>query len=598
MANTIQISADTSGFVSGVQRAENAMRGLGRNIQQATSSGMFSGLADGFGQLVGGISIMASLAAAARSFYSAMEAGGALVDLSGQTGVAVDKLMVLQTAFDQAGMSAGDVQPVIAKLQKSIAEAATGNDQAIAKFRAMGVAVKDIQGLSADEQLAAVGEAISKIENPAQRSAMAMEIFGKSGAKLLSVFSAGGLEDVQTGIGNQAQLMVENAGIFDRATDVLGMAGTKIQGFFVGMASQIMPPLMGAVEAINGIDLSGIGEAFGSAIASAIVLFQNFDTVGSIILNSLTLAFTTVTNFFWEQMTTSIFKVGDVLSSAFSAAVSFFKNDFTTISSTVYEKIKSALQSAVGFFANAWSDLGPKVLVPLKIAFGIAVNFFNEAFQKTIPSVYASLKIAFANAINYLSKEVSVVFAKVAAAFKAMLPGGGNMQEEVNKAQAKERAKPDLIDVGKLESEKAAIEAKPIKPVVDITQLQKDFEALNYKTVKPLFNTENFKANTQKDIDNLRALKEKALADARKNNPPPAPAPTGAEFLPKGTEKAVGGIVSSMAKIGGDIGGPQTNALDIQRQQLQAQQRTADNTAKLVAQMSKPTGGATSIVYQ
>jgi hypothetical protein len=60
----------------------------------------------------------------------------------------------------------------------------------------------------------------------------------------------------------------------------------------------------------------------------------------------------------------------------------------------------------------------------------------------------------------------------------------------------------------------------------------------------------------------------------------------------------VGGIVSSMAKIGGDILGPQTSALDIQRQQLQAQQRTADNTAKLVAQMSKPTGVATSIVYQ
>jgi hypothetical protein len=71
--------------------------------------------------------------------------------------------------------------------------------------------------------------------------------------------------------------------------------------------------------------------------------------------------------------------------------------------------------------------------------------------------------------------------------------------------------------------------------------------------------------------------------------------------LPVQTQAAVqpvGGIVSSMAKIGGDILGPQTSALDIQRQQLQAQQRTADNTAKLVAQMSKPTGVATSIVYQ
>ena len=185
MANTIQISADTTGFVSGVARAENAMRGLGRNIQAATGPGMFGGLASGLQSLLGGIGIMATLTAATRGFYSAMEAGGALVDLSAQTGVAVDKLMVLQTAFDQAGMSASDVQPVIAKLQKSISEAATGNVDAAAKFKTMGIAIKDIQGLSADEQLAAVGEAISKIENPAQRSAMAMEVFGKSGAKLL-----------------------------------------------------------------------------------------------------------------------------------------------------------------------------------------------------------------------------------------------------------------------------------------------------------------------------------------------------------------------------------------------------------------------------
>lgn len=71
--------------------------------------------------------------------------------------------------------------------------------------------------------------------------------------------------------------------------------------------------------------------------------------------------------------------------------------------------------------------------------------------------------------------------------------------------------------------------------------------------------------------------------------------------LPAQTQAAVqpvGGIVSSMAKIGGDILGPQTSALDIARQQLQAQQRTAENTAKLVAQMKPQTTGTTTVVYQ
>jgi hypothetical protein len=705
MANTIQISADTSGFVRGVQQADNAMRGLGRNIQAATAPGMFDGLGGGFAKLLGGVSIMAALAAGVRKFYSAMEAGGTLVDLSAQTGLAVDKLMVLQLAFEQAGMSAGDVQPVIAKLQKSVAEAANGNADAAAKFSTMGIAIKDIQALSADAQLSAIGDAISKIENPAQRSAIAMEIFGKSGAKLLSVFSSGvfdatafasiedifqkagltaqqaqpsvallqstissaangsaqsaqklntlglsfqnlnklsaseqlasvasaiskiqnpaersaaatkilgengekllsafssgGLQDVQKNIGNQAQLMVQNAGIFDRATDVLNTAGSKIQGFFVGMASQIMPPLISVVDKINSIDLSGIGKALGSGIADALVLLQNFDSVGVILLDSLKLAFATAANFFWTQMTTSIFKIGDYLTQAFNVAVAFFKGDVSAAAPEIYATIKNALQSAGAFLTSAWSDIFPKVSIPLKLAFATGINFLNETFQKTIPSIYSALKIAFAQAINFLGTELSVAFARTAAAFKSMLPGGGNMDQEANKAEAQARAKPALIDIGKLEADKRAIESKPIKPIWDTTQLMEDFKSLDYKTAKPLFDTDGLKKNVSSGYDKLKALKEEATASAREKYATPAPPPPGADFIPKTDTKPVGSIVSSLAKIGGDITGPRTSGIDIARSQLQAQQQTAQNTAKLVEKMNKPTSSATSaVVYQ
>jgi hypothetical protein len=258
MANTIQIGADTSGFVSGINRAQGSMAGLGSMIQR----------------VVGGAAVFGALTAAAKGFYSAMEAGGALVDLSGQTGVAIDKLMVLQMAFDQAGMSAGDVQPVLAKLQKNVAEAASGSADAALKFAQMGVQIEEIQGLSADEQLAKVGEAISNIQNPAQRSAMAMEVFGKSGAKLLSVFAAGGMADVEENLGAQAKLMLENAGVFDRASDVLGTAGSKVRGLFVGMAAQVMPQFTGLIDELNKIDLTGIGESLGDGIAVALELLE------------------------------------------------------------------------------------------------------------------------------------------------------------------------------------------------------------------------------------------------------------------------------------------------------------------------------------
>lgn len=302
MANQIQIGADTTGFVAACGRARQAMNGLGASITGVAQTSALSAVGDQMKSLIAGIGIFASLKAAATQFYSALEAGGALVDLAGQTGVAIDKLMVLQMAFDMAGMSAADVQPTLSKLQKSIAAGASGSADAAKKFSDLGLSVYDLQGLSADEQLKKVGEAIQNIKNPAERAAAAIEVFGRGGAKLLSVFSAGGLEDIQKNIGNQAALLVQNAGVFDRASDVLGTAGSKVQGLFVGIASEVMPQIMEVIETLNTIDLSHIGQAFGDAIAFWINYFKNFGTQGVLISNTLKLAFMEAVNFLDEEI--------------------------------------------------------------------------------------------------------------------------------------------------------------------------------------------------------------------------------------------------------------------------------------------------------
>jgi len=237
---TASLGLDWSNFQSGIQGAMSSMRMLG-----------------------GGASIFGALTVAAKGFYDAIQLGDDLVDLNAQTGVAIDKLMELQMAFDLNGMKAEQVQPVLSKMQRMIADAGSGSAEAAAKFAMMGISIADIQGLNADEQLMKIGEAITEIQNPAQRSAMAMEIFGKSGAKLLSVFAAGGMEEVRKVLGNQEALLLENAGVFGKASDILGLTGNKIRGFFVGMASEIVPPLMGLLEKSSTLDFTGLGSELG-----------------------------------------------------------------------------------------------------------------------------------------------------------------------------------------------------------------------------------------------------------------------------------------------------------------------------------------------
>jgi hypothetical protein len=262
MANNIQIGADTSGFVAGINRARAAMAGLGNVVQR----------------VIGGVSVMGTLSLAAREFYKALDYGGNLADASAQTGVAVDKLMELQFAFELAGMQANDVQPALAKLQRSIAEAASGSAEAAQKFAIMGVNIADIQGLSADEQLKRVGAAINAIENPTQRAAMAMEVFGKSGGKLLTLFSDFGMEGVQNALGKQSAVMLENSGVFARTADAMNIAGVKIRGFFVGLASNTAPQLVELVDRLENMDLTDAGASLGNGLAIAAEIFDR--TIG------------------------------------------------------------------------------------------------------------------------------------------------------------------------------------------------------------------------------------------------------------------------------------------------------------------------------
>ena len=296
------LGLDWANFQRGINGAMNSTRQLGGAMQQSMAGGVAAGIMQAGAQLLSLQAIMRAVTFAADGLRNALQLGDDLVDLNAQTGIAIDKLMELQLAFDLNGMKADQLQPVIAKLQRSIADAASGSDEAALKFARMGIKISDIQGLTADEQLMKVGEAILKIQNPAARSAAAMDIFGKAGARLLSVFAAGGMDEVRAMLGIQSELLLQNAGVFGRASDLLGLAGMKMRGFFVGVASEVLPEVMGAIEAMAKVDLSKIGKAFGDAISFWINYFQNFEATGSLIYNTLKLAFSNAVNYLGEEI--------------------------------------------------------------------------------------------------------------------------------------------------------------------------------------------------------------------------------------------------------------------------------------------------------
>jgi hypothetical protein len=316
---TASLGLNWSNFQRGIQNAMNSTRQLGGAMQQSMTGGIGAGIMSAVSNISALEIAMRIATFSIRGFYEAIQYGDDLVDLNAQTGVAIDKLMELQMAFDLNGMKAAQVQPVLSKMQRMIAEAGSGSAEAAAKFSMMGIQIAEIQGLNADEQLMKIGEAITEIQNPAQRSAMAMEIFGKSGAKLLSVFSAGGMNEVHKVLGNQTALLLENAGIFGRASDILGLTGSKIRGFFVGIASEILPQIMQVLEKSAELDFSKIGQGIGAGVSFWINYFENFGSTGNLIYNTLKLAFANAINYLSEELAVNLAVAGAGLRNVFSS---------------------------------------------------------------------------------------------------------------------------------------------------------------------------------------------------------------------------------------------------------------------------------------
>jgi hypothetical protein len=194
---------------------------------------------------------------------SVIDLGAHLQETSFRTGINVKSLAILQESFKRAGLDADKVGQSVNRLQKAIFEASHGTGEAGAVFTRLGINLKYLQTLSPEKQFELIGQKLRSIPDPAERAADAMKLFGKSGGELLQLFNDPSIIGGATGaLGKQADLLQKNAAKFKEVSDLLQTAGTKIQGFFVGAASEIVDSVLPLLKSLEDLDLTSKGEAF------------------------------------------------------------------------------------------------------------------------------------------------------------------------------------------------------------------------------------------------------------------------------------------------------------------------------------------------
>lgn len=132
----------------------------------------------------------ASITALAKSGAEAADAAGKAAQAAG---LQIDAYGRLSYAAEQADVSTEQFGAAMSRLNKTIFEASTGGKDAAVKFAALGVSIKDAQGrLRPTEAIVQdLAGAFAKMPDGARKSAMAIDLFGKSGASLIPFLNQG-----------------------------------------------------------------------------------------------------------------------------------------------------------------------------------------------------------------------------------------------------------------------------------------------------------------------------------------------------------------------------------------------------------------------
>ncbi|MGE0606566.1 MAG: phage tail tape measure protein [Pirellulales bacterium] len=243
----VELFADDSKLVRGLRGAEKKLQAWGAAV---------SGIGRQFMGL--GLAVAAPLGAAAKLFA---DFGSQLFDMGQRTGVSVEALSELSYAAQQSGANMETLEGGLRKMQKFLVGVAKGSDESKKTLSRLGLTLGDLSHLAPEDQFALLGDRLSKINDPAVRAAVAMEVFGKTGTALLPMLSEGaaGLEAMRQQARDLGLTMSdEDAQSADALGDALDSLWATMKAGVVAIGAALAPTLTELAQSFaRGMKIAG-----------------------------------------------------------------------------------------------------------------------------------------------------------------------------------------------------------------------------------------------------------------------------------------------------------------------------------------------------
>lgn len=255
---TVRLGLDAADFISGLSKSEQQARKFAGTVDRAIAGGIIKAE----------IAIRA-LGAAARTtaevFQSLTVGASQFQELADTTGASAEGIASLALAAGTAGVEMTSLGDSMNQLTKRLVGVDDESKEAGAALKAIGIEVADFKKLDPVGQYEAISKALAGYAEGAGKTAVALALFGKSGAEQLKVF-----QDLEEQGGRQVILTARQIALADEYGKAQDRAKTELRLYAQAAFSEAIPAIadLTAASVAFARELLGVDAATGKLAAN------------------------------------------------------------------------------------------------------------------------------------------------------------------------------------------------------------------------------------------------------------------------------------------------------------------------------------------
>lgn len=180
----VKLGLDAGAFDRGLRESEHKVKEFGETVKE--------NLADAFKELAAPLAGIGLMAGVEKVFGKVEE----IERVSAAAGIGAEEFQKLAYGAKQAGIESAQMEKSLEFLSKTTGEANAGVKGSIEVFNRWGISFKDSLGQTKDAGtlLDEISDRMSTMTDSASQAAMAQDLLGKSGAKMVEILKGGSTE--------------------------------------------------------------------------------------------------------------------------------------------------------------------------------------------------------------------------------------------------------------------------------------------------------------------------------------------------------------------------------------------------------------------